>query len=86
VRGSFHEAGGLTPRLGHDDAFAPSSIPLRPPREIQGQRQINLAKISKLKEMKNFKLAVIYKKTPYGAKGSTKLHTKMTGKVSGGFR
>jgi hypothetical protein len=38
------------------------------------------------RKMKNFKLAVIYKKTPYGAKGSTKLHTKMTGKVSGGFR
>ena len=36
--------------------------------------------------MKNSKLAVIYKKTPYGAKGSTKLHIKMTGKGSGGFR
>ena len=36
--------------------------------------------------MKNSTLAVIYKKTPYGAKGSTKLHIKMTGKGSGGFR
>jgi hypothetical protein len=36
--------------------------------------------------MRNSKLAVIYKKTPYGAKGSTKLHIKMTGTGSGSFR
>ena len=35
--------------------------------------------------MKNSALPVIYK-MPYGAKGSRKLHIKMTGKGSGGLR
>ena len=38
------------------------------------------------RKMRNSKLAVIYKKTPYSAKGSTKLHIKMTGTGSGSFR